>query len=79
MKTTILKLNDAWCVNRHTGDFDDSVEWYSLFHHHGTRQIEVGYENEKEGCLDFENCPFCNKPVPDEVAGFLTLCEWETS
>ena len=83
MKTTSIKLDDGWCVNRHTGTFDDSVEWYSLDHlHDNDRGIEVGWDDER-GYHDvsdvFENCPSCGKVVPDKVIGFLRLCKWEVS
>jgi hypothetical protein len=72
MKTTKIKLKDGWCVNRHTFDMDCDMEWYSVFHHHDGRGFEVNFGPESD-----DKCFICNKSVPDNVVGFVTLCEWK--
>ena len=78
MKTTSITLDDEWCINRHTGDYDPEYpEWYSLFHIHDYdgvhTEIAYGYEYEE---VNPENCDRCNKSVPEYITGFLILCLW---
>ena len=73
MKTTKIKLNDGWCVNRHTTNTDCGIDWYSVFHIHDGNEFEVSCDPDYD-----DKCFICEKPVPDEVVGFLALCEWDT-
>ena len=71
MKTTKIKLKDGWWVGRHTGNFDTSMEWYSLFHHHDGREFEVDWSEPEDICC------ICKKSAPDDIVGFLNLCRWK--
>ena len=80
MITTGVKLDDGWCINRHTGSWDSSVEWYSLSHFDKDHdEVEVGYDDDNEdGSILVETCPECDTSVSDEIIGFLKLCLWDT-
>ncbi len=74
IKTTSLKLEEGWYVNRHTGTSWGLGEWYSLSHSDKNHDaVDANYSTSMHKHV----CNKCNTPVPDNVLGFFKLCMWE--